>query len=190
MDVGEDDFVGKEDIDEDKVVGEDEIVGKEDVVVSKGGKEDVVVGKVGKEDEAGVKGVNGAGSIAIEGDRMDEISSLIVNLDSSLIEGSGNHCEDASRQKDYSGDKIPPEMITGFEEQCIPVDGNHLHGLSNHFTAMMAALDFIACVTADVFAMTNSGSQLSSLVSGFRTYYGGRHAPNLCPNKKRLAAIL
>ncbi|KAK0579361.1 hypothetical protein LWI29_025173 [Acer saccharum] len=54
----------------------------------------------------------------------------------------------------------------------------------------MAALDFIACATADVFAMTDSGSQLSSLVSGFRTYYGGGHAPNLHPNKKRLAAIL
>ncbi|KAJ6935718.1 hypothetical protein NC652_010669 [Populus alba x Populus x berolinensis] len=38
--------------------------------------------------------------------------------------------------------------------------------------------------------MTDSGSQLSSLVSGFRTYYGGGHAPNLRPNKKRLAAIL
>lgn len=54
----------------------------------------------------------------------------------------------------------------------------------------MAALDFIACATSDVFAMTDSGSQLSSLVSGFRTYYGGRRAPNLRPNKKRLAAIL
>lgn len=54
----------------------------------------------------------------------------------------------------------------------------------------LAALDFIACATADVFAMTDSGSQLSSLVSGFRTYYGGGHAPNLRPNKKRLAALL
>ncbi|PNX74019.1 hypothetical protein L195_g029930 [Trifolium pratense] len=44
----------------------------------------------------------------------------------------------------------------------------------------MAALDFnIACASADVFAMTNSGSQLSSLVSGFITYYGGGHAPTL-----------
>ncbi|KAK2653323.1 hypothetical protein Ddye_013179 [Dipteronia dyeriana] len=58
------------------------------------------------------------------------------------------------------------------------------------FTAPMAALDFIACATADVFAMTDSGSQLSSLVSGFRTYYSGGHAPNLRPNKKRLATIL
>lgn len=54
----------------------------------------------------------------------------------------------------------------------------------------LAALDFIACATADVFAMTDSGSQLSSLVSGFRTYYGNGQAPILRPNKKRLAAIL
>ncbi|PPR89879.1 hypothetical protein GOBAR_AA30800 [Gossypium barbadense] len=54
----------------------------------------------------------------------------------------------------------------------------------------LAALDFIACATSDVFAMTDSGSQLSSLVSGFRTYYGDGHAPTLRPNKKRLAAIL
>ncbi|KAK9267903.1 hypothetical protein L1049_010340 [Liquidambar formosana] len=59
-----------------------------------------------------------------------------------------------------------------------------------NFTSQLAALDFIACATADVFAMTDSGSQLSSLVSGFRTYYGGGHAPTLRPNKKRLAAIL
>ncbi|XP_057986173.1 O-fucosyltransferase 8 isoform X3 [Hevea brasiliensis] len=59
-----------------------------------------------------------------------------------------------------------------------------------NFSSQMAALDFIACATSDVFAMTDSGSQLSSLVSGFRTYYGGGHAPNLRPNKKRLAAIL
>lgn len=54
----------------------------------------------------------------------------------------------------------------------------------------LAALDFIACATSDVFAITDSGSQLSSLVSGFRTYYGGGHAPTLRPSKKRLAAIL
>ncbi|KAJ6926056.1 O-fucosyltransferase 8 isoform X4 [Populus alba x Populus x berolinensis] len=59
-----------------------------------------------------------------------------------------------------------------------------------NFSSQLAELDFIACATADVFAMTDSGSQLSSLVSGFRTYYGGGHAPNLRPNKKRLAAIL
>lgn len=54
----------------------------------------------------------------------------------------------------------------------------------------LAALDFIACAASDVFAMTDSGSQLSSLVSGFRTYFGGGHAPTLRPNKRRLAAIL
>lgn len=59
-----------------------------------------------------------------------------------------------------------------------------------NFSSQLAALDFIVCATADVFAMTDSGSQLSSLVSGFRTYYGGEHAPTLRPGKKRLAAIL
>ncbi|XP_027348597.1 O-fucosyltransferase 8-like isoform X2 [Abrus precatorius] len=59
-----------------------------------------------------------------------------------------------------------------------------------NFSSQLAALDFIVCATADVFAMTDSGSQLSSMVSGFRTYYGGDHAPTLRPNKKRLAAIL
>ncbi|KAK2638639.1 hypothetical protein Ddye_026434 [Dipteronia dyeriana] len=53
----------------------------------------------------------------------------------------------------------------------------------------MAALDFIACATANVFAMTDSGSQPSSLVYGFKTYYGRVHAPNLLLNKKRLATI-
>ncbi|XP_015063256.1 O-fucosyltransferase 8 isoform X1 [Solanum pennellii] len=59
-----------------------------------------------------------------------------------------------------------------------------------NFSSQLAALDFIACATSDVFAMTDSGSQLSSLVSGFRTYYGGGHAPTLRPSKKRLSAIL
>ncbi|KAF6147555.1 hypothetical protein GIB67_014674 [Kingdonia uniflora] len=59
-----------------------------------------------------------------------------------------------------------------------------------NFSSQLAALDFIACATADVFAMTDSGSQLSSLVSGYRVYYGGGQAPTLSPNKKRLAAIL
>ncbi|KAE8656379.1 O-fucosyltransferase family protein isoform 2 [Hibiscus syriacus] len=59
-----------------------------------------------------------------------------------------------------------------------------------NFSSQLAALDFIACATSDVFAMTDSGSQLSSLVSGFRTYYGDGNAPTLRPNKKRLAAIL
>lgn len=59
-----------------------------------------------------------------------------------------------------------------------------------NFSSQLAALDFIACATADVFAITDSGSQLSSLVYGYRTYYGGGHAPTLSPLKKRLAAIL
>ena len=36
----------------------------------------------------------------------------------------------------------------------------------------LAALDFIGCTAADAFAMTDSGSQLSSLVSGYRIYHG------------------
>ncbi|KAM6551413.1 hypothetical protein CsatB_001221 [Cannabis sativa] len=59
-----------------------------------------------------------------------------------------------------------------------------------NFSSQLAALDFIACATSDVFTMTDSGSQLSSLVSGFRTYYGNGDAPTLRPNKKRIAAIL
>ncbi|XP_057737917.1 O-fucosyltransferase 8 isoform X1 [Arachis stenosperma] len=59
-----------------------------------------------------------------------------------------------------------------------------------NFSSQLAALDFIVCASADVFAMTDSGSQLSSLVSGLRTYYGSGHAPTLRPNKKRLSSIL
>lgn len=59
-----------------------------------------------------------------------------------------------------------------------------------NFSSQLAALDFIACATADIFTMTDSGSQLSSLVSGFRSYYGEGQAPTLRPNKKRLAAIM
>lgn len=54
----------------------------------------------------------------------------------------------------------------------------------------LAALDFIACATADVFAMTDSGSQLSSLVNGYRIYHGQDQAPTIRPNKKRFARIL
>jgi hypothetical protein len=53
----------------------------------------------------------------------------------------------------------------------------------------LAALDFIGCAAADAFAMTDSGSQLSSLVSGYRIYYGGGRLPTIRPNKKRLAGI-
>ncbi|KAK6932697.1 GDP-fucose protein O-fucosyltransferase [Dillenia turbinata] len=59
-----------------------------------------------------------------------------------------------------------------------------------NFSSQLAALDLIACTTADVFAMTDTGSQLASLVSGLRTYYGNGKAPTLRPNKKPLAAIL
>ncbi|XP_022898723.1 O-fucosyltransferase 8 isoform X3 [Olea europaea var. sylvestris] len=59
-----------------------------------------------------------------------------------------------------------------------------------NFSSQLAALDFIACAAADVFAMTDSGSQLSSLVSGFRAYYGSGNSPIVRPSKKRLAAIL
>ncbi|XP_020245965.1 uncharacterized protein At1g04910 isoform X2 [Asparagus officinalis] len=59
-----------------------------------------------------------------------------------------------------------------------------------NFSSQLAALDFVACATADVFAMTDSGSQLSSLVTGFRTYHGRGRAPTLRPNKKRYAKIL
>lgn len=53
----------------------------------------------------------------------------------------------------------------------------------------LAALDFIGCAAADVFAMTDSGSQLSSLVTGYRIYYGGGRMPSIRPNKRRLASI-
>ncbi|XP_050232334.1 O-fucosyltransferase 15-like isoform X2 [Mercurialis annua] len=59
----------------------------------------------------------------------------------------------------------------------------------SNFSSQLAALDFIACIAADAFAMTDSGSQLSSLVAGYRTYYGGGRMPTIRPNKRRLAAI-
>ncbi|KAL6574101.1 hypothetical protein OROHE_001643 [Orobanche hederae] len=59
-----------------------------------------------------------------------------------------------------------------------------------NFSSQLAAIDLIACAVSDVFAMTDSGSQLSSLVSGFRTYYGGGNAPTLRPSKRKLSAIL
>lgn len=53
----------------------------------------------------------------------------------------------------------------------------------------LAALDFIGCAAAEVFAMTDSGSQFASLVSGYRMYYGGGKLPTIRPNKRRLADI-
>ncbi|KAG6419193.1 hypothetical protein SASPL_121407 [Salvia splendens] len=57
------------------------------------------------------------------------------------------------------------------------------------FSSRLAALDFIACTAADVFAMTDSGSQFSSLVAGYRIYYGGGKMATIRPNKRRLADI-
>lgn len=59
-----------------------------------------------------------------------------------------------------------------------------------NFSSRLAALDFIACASSDVFAVTDSGSQLSSLVSGYRVYHGRGRAPTLHPNRKRYAQIL
>ncbi|CAL9106204.1 unnamed protein product [Musa acuminata var. zebrina] len=58
-----------------------------------------------------------------------------------------------------------------------------------NFSSQLAALDFIVCAAADAFAMTDSGSQLSALVSGYRMYYGGGNLPTIRPNKRRLASI-
>ncbi|WOK97179.1 hypothetical protein Cni_G05887 [Canna indica] len=59
-----------------------------------------------------------------------------------------------------------------------------------NYSSQVIALDFIACATADVFAMTDSSSQLSSLVTGYCIYHGRGHAPTIRPNKKRFARIL
>lgn len=58
-----------------------------------------------------------------------------------------------------------------------------------NFSSQLAALDFIGCIASDAFAMTDSGSQLSSLVSGYRIYYGEGKMPTIRPNKRRLANI-
>ncbi|KAJ4703978.1 O-fucosyltransferase family protein [Melia azedarach] len=58
-----------------------------------------------------------------------------------------------------------------------------------NFSSQLAVLDYIGCTAANAFAMTDSGSQLSSLVSGYRIYYGGGKMPTIRPNKRRLAAI-
>ncbi|XAR65690.1 hypothetical protein NMG60_11009879 [Bertholletia excelsa] len=59
----------------------------------------------------------------------------------------------------------------------------------SNFSSQLAALDFIVCTAADAFAMTDSGSQFSSLVSGYRVYYGAGKMPTIRPNKRRLADI-
>ncbi|KAJ7967736.1 O-fucosyltransferase [Quillaja saponaria] len=58
-----------------------------------------------------------------------------------------------------------------------------------NYSSQLAALDFIGCTAADAFAMTDSGSQLSSLVSGYRIYYGEGRMPTIRPNNRRLASI-
>ncbi|CAL0325863.1 unnamed protein product [Lupinus luteus] len=58
-----------------------------------------------------------------------------------------------------------------------------------NYSSQLAALDFIGCTASDAFAMTDSGSQLSSLVSGYRIYYGEGRMPTIRPNKRRLASI-
>lgn len=58
-----------------------------------------------------------------------------------------------------------------------------------NFSSQLAALDFIGCTAATAFAMTDSGSQLSALVTGYRMYYGGGWMPTIRPNKRRLADI-
>ncbi|KAK7292433.1 hypothetical protein RIF29_08213 [Crotalaria pallida] len=58
-----------------------------------------------------------------------------------------------------------------------------------NYSSQLAALDFIGCTASNAFAMTDSGSQLSSLVSGYRIYYGGGRMPTIRPNKRRLASI-
>ncbi|KAF2576263.1 hypothetical protein F2Q70_00001622 [Brassica cretica] len=57
-------------------------------------------------------------------------------------------------------------------------------------SSQLAVLDFIACAASDAFAMTDSGSQLSSLVSGYRIYYGAGKMPTIRPNKRRFSDIL
>ncbi|GAQ89206.1 O-fucosyltransferase family protein [Klebsormidium nitens] len=56
--------------------------------------------------------------------------------------------------------------------------------------AKLAALDFIVASAADLFAMTDPGSQLSSLVTGMRMFHGRGKLPTLRPDKRQLAAAL
>jgi len=81
--------------------------------------------------------------------------------------------------------RLYPNLVT--KEDILTAD--ELAPFKN-FSSRLAALDFIACASADVFAVTDSGSQLSSLVSGFRVYHGRGRAPTLHPNRKRYAQVL
>ncbi|CAA0826496.1 O-fucosyltransferase family protein [Striga hermonthica] len=77
-----------------------------------------------------------------------------------------------------------PNMVT--KENLLSAD--EMQPFAN-YSSQLAALDFIVCSAADVFAMTDSGSQFSSLVAGYRIYYGGGKMPTIRPNKRRLADI-
>lgn len=77
-----------------------------------------------------------------------------------------------------------PNLVT--KEDLL--SSNEIEPFKN-FSSQLAALDFIACTAADLFAMTDSGSQFSSLVSGYRIYYGGGKMPTIRPNKRRIADI-
>ncbi|XP_059662845.1 O-fucosyltransferase 15-like [Cornus florida] len=77
-----------------------------------------------------------------------------------------------------------PNLVT--KEKLL--SSSEMESFSN-FSSQLAALDFIGCTASDVFAMTDSGSQMSSLVSGYRVYYGGGKMPTIRPNKRRLADI-
>ncbi|XP_066369668.1 O-fucosyltransferase 8-like [Miscanthus floridulus] len=81
--------------------------------------------------------------------------------------------------------RLYPNLVT--KEDILTAD--ELAPFKN-FSSRLAALDFIACASADVFAVTDSGSQLSSLVSGYRIYHGRGRAPTLYPNRKRYAQVL
>uniref|UniRef100_A0A0D9WR22 O-fucosyltransferase family protein n=1 Tax=Leersia perrieri TaxID=77586 RepID=A0A0D9WR22_9ORYZ len=81
--------------------------------------------------------------------------------------------------------RLFPNLVTK-EDVLSPAELAPFRG----FSSRLAALDFVACASSDVFAVTDSGSQLSSLVSGYRVYHGRGRAPTLHPNRKRYAQIL
>lgn len=76
-----------------------------------------------------------------------------------------------------------------FVEICLIYCTSTLTCFMSDVLVQLAALDFIVCAAADAFAMTDSGSQLSALVSGYRMYYGDGNLPTIRPNKRRLASI-
>lgn len=76
------------------------------------------------------------------------------------------------------------------DARCGPAGLAHRERTDVGFSiSQLAALDFIVCAAADSFAMTDSGSQFSSLVSGYRMYYGSGVLPTIRPNKRRLASV-